>query len=119
MSVQHSTPSNLVPCARRFALERATSAQEAIGIIGDQADKLNDVDVTRSQQCYVIADEKEVWLLNVAGKLWAAERIADGFRAIGAGFSVSGTPALTSPELKEKALDLGLWNGEVCNVNEV
>lgn len=97
-----------------MALERAATAEEAVTTIGGLVEEHHAADVAALQQCFVIAGEKEAWLLNVAGNVWAAERIEDGFRPIGAGLSVSGTPTLNSAGLQAKALDLALWNGTVC-----
>lgn len=101
----------LIDC--RLALERSATVQEAIDTIGALVEAHNDDDVAAVQQCFVIAGEKEAWLLNVVGKLWAAEHIESDFRRIGSGLSLATTLTQTSAGLREKAVDLALWSGEV------
>lgn len=55
-----------------LALERSASAEEAIETISGLASEYN-TDAPTVKQAFVICGEKQIWLLNVVGKLWAAE----------------------------------------------
>lgn len=109
----HQNKYAIYPKNDRLALERSATAKEAVETIGALVEANNDDDVAAVQQCFVIASEKEVWLLNVVGKLWAAEHVKSGFRRIGAGLSLTTTITETSVGMYEKAVDLALWRGEV------
>lgn len=67
----------------RLGLERAATAREAIGVItallerygqNANASRLTD---RRYENAYLLTDRTEIWLLETAGREWAAKRIFD------------------------------------------
>lgn len=76
---------------QRIALERCSTAREAIRLMGDLIKKYGYGD---SGECLTIADPKEVWIFEVLGEgkkkkggVWAAARIPDGEIAVSANIS--------------------------------
>lgn len=66
----------------RLAVERASSAREAVEIAGQLLDTYGYYDSGRS---YAIADANEAWLLQiVSGKHWVAQRLPDDQAAVAA-----------------------------------
>lgn len=97
----------------RLALERSSTVEEAIETITTLVAEHNDADTKAVQQCFILAGANEVWLLNVVGKLWAAEKLEDVYRHIGVGLSVTTKLTKSSADLQAAATDLTLWNGSV------
>lgn len=60
---------------------------------------------------FFICDTKQAFVLNVVGKLWAAEQISEGFRAFAKGFSVTTKIDRKSDGLEDKLKELGLFDG--------
>lgn len=95
----------------RLALECSSTAENAVNIIGS----LNfEHGTDNARYSFVIADPKEVWLLSVGGKLWAAEQLTDGYRMISkTGLSVTTKIDKSIDNLSDKLKDAGLWDGNV------
>lgn len=108
---------------QRVALQRCTTAREAIKLMGRLIKEYGYGD---SGECLTIADPKEVWIFEVQGQgpdsiggVWAAQRIPDDHIAVSANISRIGrintsdtTNYLASANVKKIALDLGLWDGK-------
>lgn len=108
---------------QRVALERCTTAREAIKLMGDLIKKYGYAD---SGECLTIADPKEVWIFEVQGEgkkkkggVWAAVRIPDDHVAVSANVSRIGRLDLDDKEnymasdnVKDVARKLGLWDGK-------
>lgn len=107
----------------RVALERCTTAREAIKLMGQLIKEYGYGD---SGECLTIADPKEVWIFEVFGEgpdkiggVWAAKRIQDDEVAVSANIC-----RISSLNLKDKnncmasdnvfdvAKKLGLWDGK-------
>lgn len=107
----------------RIALERCTTAREAILLMGDLIKKYGYGD---SGECLTIADKKEVWHFEVFGEgskkkggVWAAVRIPDDEVGVSANI-----PRISTLNLKDKdnymasenvfevAKELGFWDGK-------
>lgn len=58
----------------RLALERSATAEEAIETIAGLISEYN-IEGQSVRQAYVISDGSCIWLMNVVGKLWAAQVI--------------------------------------------
>lgn len=99
-------------------MERSESAEKAVNIISELINQYNQDESTESSPKYAffICDTKEAFVLNIVGKLWAAEKVTEGFRTFGKGFSVGTTIDKKSDGLEEKLKDLGLFNGN-CELN--
>ena len=74
-----SAPSN--PC--RLGLERGTTARESLDVITSLLEEYGQggscyeepAEVMLYHNSFIIADSTEAWVLETAGKYWAAERI--------------------------------------------
>lgn len=108
---------------QRVALERCTTAREAIKLMGELVKQYGYGD---SGECLTIADTKEVWIFEIFGEgpdkiggVWAAQRIQDDEVAVSANI-----PRISALNLKDKnnymasdnvfdvAKKLGLWDGK-------
>ena len=96
----------------RLALERASTARQALGVIVEllathgQGGNCGFRHKEYHHNAFMIADRAEAWLLETAGKYWAAERAGD-VRSISNGLTIGSEWDLASPDLVEHALDKG------------
>ena len=107
----------------RVALERCTTAREAIRLMGQLIKEYGYGD---SGECLTIADPNEVWIFEVQGEgpkkvggVWAAQRIPDDEIAVSANISRIGRLDLSDPDrfmASENVFDvarkLRLWDGK-------
>lgn len=107
----------------RLALERCTTAREAIRLMDELTKKYGYGD---SGECLTIADPKEVWIFEIQGAgpkkigaVWAAQRIPDDEVAVSANISRIGHIDFNDPDhfmasenVKKVAKDMGLWDGK-------
>lgn len=107
----------------RIALQRCTTARQAISLIGDLIKEYGYAD---GGECITIADTKEVWHMEILGEgpdntggVWAAQRIPDDHVGISANISRIGTLDLddedyfmASENVFEVARKMGFWDGE-------
>lgn len=113
----------LIEELEKIALQRCSTAREAVRLIGSLAEKYGYGDLA---ECITIADPKEVWQLEIAGSgpgvpssLWVAARVPDDQVGISANiprisvvdFS-NPDMFITSSDLRERARKLGYWNGK-------
>ena len=113
----------LIEELEKIALQRCTTARQAIALIGTLAEEYGYADLA---ECITIADPKEVWQLEIAGSgpgkpssLWVAQRIPDDHVGIEANIPrISDVKFndsdyfMTSANLREKAKKLGYWDGK-------
>lgn len=113
----------LIEELQRVALERCSTAREAIILMGELIKEYGYGD---SGECLTIADPKEVWIFEVLGEgpdsiggVWAAQRIPDDHIAVSANVSRIGRidfndkkNFMASDNVKDVALRLGLWDGK-------
>jgi dipeptidase len=113
----------LIEELERIALQRCTTARQAITLIGSLAEQYGYGDMA---ECITIADPKEVWQLEIAGSgpgkpsaLWVAQRIPDDHVGVAANIPrISDVNFrdtdhfMTSADLRKKAKDLGYWDGK-------
>lgn len=107
----------------RVALERCTTAREAIRLMGQLIKQYGYGD---SGECLTIADPKEVWIFEVQGEgpkklggVWAAQRIPDDEIAVSANISRIGRidindkdHFMASDNVFEVARKMKLWDGK-------
>ena len=106
----------------RIALQRCTTARDAIRLMGQF---IKDYGYGDSGECLTIGDPKEVWIFEVFGEgpdkiggVWCAQRIPDDMIAISANISRIGKIDLTdadhfmaSENVYDVARRLNLWDG--------
>ena len=107
----------------RIALERCTTASQAIALMGSLSEQYGYAD---SGECLTVADPNEVWIFEIfgagpknIGSVWAAVRIPDDEIAVSANISRIGTLDLNnkdrymaSSNVKDVAKQLKLWDGK-------
>ena len=112
----------LIEELEKIALQRCTTARQAIALIGSLAEQYGYGDLA---ECITIADPKEVWQLEIAGSgpgkpssIWVAQRIPDDHVGIAANIPrISDVrfndpdQFMTSKDLRKKAKELGYWDG--------
>jgi len=108
---------------QRIALQRASTAKEAIKIMGDLIKQYGYGD---AGECLTIADKDEVWIFEVFGEgkdkiggVWAAQRIPDDEIAVSANISriskinkKDKKNFMFSDNIFDVAKRLGLWDGK-------
>ena len=92
----------LIEELERIALQRCSTARQAISLIGDLIKEYGYGD---NGECITIADTKEVWQLEIFGEgpdkiggVWAAQRIPDDHVGISANISRIGELDLNQPD---------------------
>ncbi|XP_044528705.1 secernin-2 [Gracilinanus agilis] len=103
----------------RLGLERGSSAQEALKVITNLLEQYGQGGSCREDPtpfCYhntfLLADRKEAWVLETAGKLWAAQKIQEGPRNISNQLSIGTDITAEHPELRAHAQKQGWWDGQ-------
>lgn len=113
----------LIEELERIALQRCTTAREAIILMGTTAEKYGYGD---SGECLTVADKNEVWQFEIVGvgkdkvgAAWVAQRIPDDCIGVSANIPRIGrlhredkTNFLCSDNLEQVAMDNGLWDGK-------
>jgi dipeptidase len=112
----------LVEELQRIALQRCTSARDAIRLIGMLIREYGYGDMG---ECITLADKREVWQMEIFGEgpdkiggVWAAQRIPDDHVGISANISrIAGIPEdkpdyfIYSSNVFEVARKMGFWDG--------
>lgn len=106
----------------RVALQRCSTAREAIRVMGSLAERYGYGD---EGECLTVADKNEVWQFEIlgAGKqkigaVWAARRVPDDHVAVSANIPRIGRidrkdkDIMASANVEKVALENGLWDGK-------
>ncbi|XP_053309143.1 secernin-2 [Spea bombifrons] len=101
----------------RLALERASSAQDAVQVITELLERYGQGGSCREEpepfiyhNTFLLCDRLEAYVLETAGPYWAAERVTEGVRNISNQLSVS-VPWKEHPQLRSHAVEQGWWDG--------
>lgn len=107
----------------RLGLERGKTAEEALHVITDLVEKygqwgsgvpMSDTIAGSYNNSYIVADKKEAYILETAGKRWAMVKVEEGYAAISNELSIRTTITEKSPDLIEHAKQRG-W----CKDDEI
>ncbi len=96
----------------RLALERADRAEKALEVIVTllsgygQSGNCGFAHKLYYHNSFLIADRQEAWVLETAGKEWAAEKVRD-IRSISNGYTIGSSWDMASPNLVEHAIQKG------------
>lgn len=105
----------------RLALERASSASEAVDVIGQlvaspgQGGPCSDEPGQQDwsyHNSFLIADATCAWVLETAGQYWAAEHVSEGVRNISNELSIGSKIDRSSLNLVEEAKKLKLYSDD-------
>ena len=112
---QEASPGLIGMDLLRLGLERGASAQEALLVITqllEQYGQSGNCGLTHKfyyQNSFLITDLHESWVLETAGRQWAAERV-NGIRSISNGITIGNRWDLASADLIHYAVDRGWCN---------
>ncbi|MHA1269535.1 MAG: C69 family dipeptidase [Candidatus Helarchaeota archaeon] len=104
----------------RLGLERGKDAKSSMEIIIDLLEKFGQGGACSEDgemnyhNSFLIADPKEAWVLETAGKWWVAEKVEDGFRAISNSLSIRGKGTL----MREGIIDYVISRNIINDDNE-
>jgi dipeptidase len=112
----------LIEELQKIALQRCSTAREAIRLMGSLAEKYGYGDWA---ECLTIADKKEVWHFEICGSgpgkpgaMWVAQRIPDDHVGVSANISRIAEVDFNNPDeflystnLKKVAKKTGFWDG--------
>jgi len=112
----------LIEELQRLALQRCSTAKDAVLLIGKLAQEYGYGD---NGECLTIADKNEIWHLEIFGSgpgkpsaIWVAQRIPDDHVAISANIpriskvDFESDQFLYSKDIRERSKDLGYWDGK-------
>ncbi|KAK6166134.1 hypothetical protein SNE40_022898 [Patella caerulea] len=108
----------------RLGLERSKTARESVDVITSllkQYGQGGNCEEALTQWSYhnsfIMADQKEAWVLETVGNHWAAEHITEGVRNISNEYSITTKMDLTSDGLIEMATEKDLYSSSQGEFN--
>ena len=102
----------------RLALERSTSAQEAVQVIGWLVEEYGQYGSGVPGQphaeggydnSFIVADPQEAWVVEAVGRRWAARRVAHGGTSISNQLTIRDVWELDSGDVRAHAESQGWW----------
>ncbi|XP_035168897.1 secernin-2 isoform X1 [Oxyura jamaicensis] len=102
----------------RLGLERGRSAREALEVITALLERHGQGGSCKEEpvpfvyhNTFLLADRGEAWVLETAGRYWAAQRIREGSRNISNQLSIGTDITAEHAELRQRARSQGWWSG--------
>lgn len=102
----------------RLGLERADTAEKALDVIVDLLEKYGQGGNCSEggmafsyHNSFLIVDRSEAWILETAGKYWAAEKVQEGVRNISNQLSITTKIDREHPDMRNYAKQKDWWNG--------
>ncbi|XP_072775162.1 secernin-2 [Taeniopygia guttata] len=102
----------------RLGLERGGTAREALEVMTALLERHGQGGSCKEEpvpfvyhNTFLLADRSEAWLLETAGRYWAAQRIREGSRNISNQLSIGSEITAEHPGLRERARSRGWWSG--------
>uniref|UniRef100_A0A8B9B9W8 Secernin-2 n=1 Tax=Anser brachyrhynchus TaxID=132585 RepID=A0A8B9B9W8_9AVES len=102
----------------RLGLERGSSAREALEVITALLERHGQGGSCKEEpvpfvyhNTFLLADRGEAWVLETAGRYWAAQRIQEGSRNISNQLSIGTDITAEHAELRQRAQSQGWWSG--------
>nr|XP_056719417.1 secernin-2 [Euleptes europaea] len=103
----------------RLGLERGSNAHEALRVITALLERYGQGGPCKEEPApfvyhntFLLADRTEAWVLETAGRFWAAQRIREGARNISNQLSIDTDITAEHPDLRPHARRQGWWDGE-------
>ncbi len=105
----------------RLGLERGRTAREALDVIAGLVEEhgqfgsgmpMMSAPLGGYDNSYIVADAKEAWVLETAGKHWVAKRFEQGVASISNTLSIGPDWDLASPRLVTYAVYNGWWSAD-------
>uniref|UniRef100_A0A2I4CAU3 Secernin-2 n=1 Tax=Austrofundulus limnaeus TaxID=52670 RepID=A0A2I4CAU3_AUSLI len=103
----------------RLSLERGDSARTALTVITDLLELhgqggqcREDPEPFSYHNTFLLVDRSEAWVLETAGRLWAAHRVPAGVKNISNQLTIGTEISAEHPELRTVARDQGWWDGQ-------
>ncbi|NXT24271.1 SCRN2 protein, partial [Syrrhaptes paradoxus] len=103
----------------RLGLERGRSAREALEVMVELLERYGQGGSCKEEpqpfvyhNTFLLADRREAWVLETAGRYWAAQRITEGSRNISNQLSIGTELTAEHAGLRQHARSQGWWSGE-------
>uniref|UniRef100_A0A670J8F6 Secernin-2 n=1 Tax=Podarcis muralis TaxID=64176 RepID=A0A670J8F6_PODMU len=103
----------------RLGLERSSSAQEAVQVITALLERYGQGGSCKEEptpfiyhNTFLLADRTEAWVVETAGRFWAAQRIREGARNISNQLSIGTDITSEHAGLRQHAREQGWWSGQ-------
>ncbi|NXL91604.1 SCRN2 protein, partial [Alectura lathami] len=103
----------------RLGLERGSTAREALEVIAALLERHGQGGSCKEEpvpfvyhNTFLLADRHEAWVLETAGRYWAAQRIREGSRNISNQLSIGTDITAEHAGLRQHARSRGWWSGD-------
>ncbi|NXQ86468.1 SCRN2 protein, partial [Nyctibius grandis] len=103
----------------RLGLERGSSAREALEVITALLERYGQGGSCKEEpvpfvyhNTFLLADRAEAWVLETAGRYWAAQQIREGSRNISNQLSIGREITAEHTGLRQRARSQGWWSGD-------
>ncbi|NXR10724.1 SCRN2 protein, partial [Semnornis frantzii] len=103
----------------RLGLERGSTAREAVEVMAALLERYGQGGSCKEEpvpfiyhNTFLLADRTEAWVLETAGRYWAAQRIQEGSRNISNQLSIGREITAEHAELRQRARSQGWWSGD-------